>query len=217
MLFCGCIPESSLKSVWGGAYSFMAPTLHDWATELCKELQKYWWKIFVSVYSDCILSYLDYSWPAAASPGMRTGMCWVRAPGRTFTSSVSMLKQHWRVFTLFSFSCLCRAFTIMGTCGGRQMLPENHRRPLQVLPAACGQPCRMLRVSCRRENQRYAPKSCAALTSTVGNLNYSQRPVRNCAERKLYTHFSYRVSTDWLQGGDNFYLLYLNNLLLNLI
>lgn len=59
------------------------------------------------------------------SPGISTGMCWVRAPGRTLTSSVNMLKQHWRVLTLFSFSCLWRAFTIMGTCRGRETLTET--------------------------------------------------------------------------------------------
>lgn len=49
-------------------------------------------------------------------PGTSTGTCCVRAPGNTFTSSVSMLKQHWRVFTLFSFICLCKALTMLGTC-----------------------------------------------------------------------------------------------------
>lgn len=55
-----------------------------------------------------------------AVPGMSTGMCCVSAPGSTLTSSVSMLKQHCRVLTLFSFSCLCSALTIMGTCRGQQ-------------------------------------------------------------------------------------------------
>lgn len=44
-------------------------------------------------------------------------MWWVRAPGYTWTSSVSSAKQPCRVLILFSFICRCTAFTRAGTWG----------------------------------------------------------------------------------------------------
>ncbi len=62
-------------------------------------------------------------------PGMRAGMCSPSWPGSTLTISVKRLKQPCLHLMLFSFSCRCKAFIIVGTCKCRWelFLGDMHR------------------------------------------------------------------------------------------
>lgn len=67
-------------------------------------------------------------------PGTSAGTCSARQPGRTLASSVRRLKQPCRDFMLLSFSCLCKALMMLGTCS-----LEKKTRKVSVAPAGSAQ------------------------------------------------------------------------------
>lgn len=69
-----------------------------------------------------------------ALPGSSAGTCSARQPGRTLASSVRRLKQPCRDFMLLSFSCLCKALMMLGTCS-----LEKKTRNVSVAPAGSAQ------------------------------------------------------------------------------
>lgn len=69
-----------------------------------------------------------------ALPGTSAGTCSARQPGRTLASSVRRLKQPCRDFMLLSFSCLCKALMMLGTCS-----LEKKTRNVSVAPAGSAQ------------------------------------------------------------------------------